>query len=165
MGTKYSIERIRLESLFNNHGASRHLLSILGSCQQLSILWLPGNTLTGCLSYFIPDQHAGLPSLEKLFLNYTTLNNRDLLHLVHLIHNRKLSGLKEFDLGANRLHRMTGVLEDLLKVCATSHHRELKLCLWFNNLSIAFVNKCKLLWSHSNIELVFEPDDARNTDK
>ena len=139
--------------------ASRHLMSALGRCKRLTNLWLPGNTLTGCLPSFISGEHAGLPFLEELLLNYTGLNNRDILHLTHLMKEGKLSGLKELDLGANYLHRMEGILEGLVEACVNSHQRELKLYLWFNNLSIEFVDKCKLLCSNRNLKLCFEPED------
>ena len=139
--------------------ASKYLLSALGSCLQLTALWLPGNTLTGCLPHFIPDPHDGLHSLEKFFLNYTRLKNQDLLHLMHLVKKRKLSRLKELDLGANSLHKMAGVVEHLIEACITNYQRELKLCLWFNYLSTASVDKCKFLCSNTNIKLCLNPAD------
>ena len=82
-GPKPALKELDLSHCSMPTDACRHLLSALGSCRQLSNLWLPGNTLTGSLSSFIPEQHAGLHSLEELFLNYTALNKRDLLHLTH----------------------------------------------------------------------------------
>ena len=147
--------------------ACRHLLSALGSCMQLTNLWLPGNTLTVCLPSFIPDPHDGLHLLEGLFLNYTGLKNQDLVHLIYLVTKSKLSRLKELDLGANSLYRMAGVLEELIEACITNYQSELKLCLWFNNLSIATVDKYKVLCNNTNIKLCIEPEDAfqaRNND-
>ena len=69
-------------------------------------LWLPGNTLTGCLQNFLADDDSSLPSLQELFLSYTRLNAQDLLHLGRLIQADKIPQLKELDLGANGLHRM-----------------------------------------------------------
>ena len=82
------------------------LLSVLGICRNLTELWLPGNTLTGCLQNFLADPDSRLPSLQELFLNYTKLNAHDLLHLDQLIQAEKMPQLRELDLGANGLHKM-----------------------------------------------------------
>ena len=167
-GARPPLKKLDLSNCLMPPEASKYLLLALGSCRQLSNLWLPGNTLTGCLPFFIPDPHDGLHSLEELFLNYTGLNNQDLLHLIYLVKRRKLSRLKELDLGANSLYRMVGELEDLIEACITNYQNELKLYFWFNNLSIAAVDKCKFLCKNTNIELCIEPEDAfpaRNTDR
>ena len=82
---------------------------------KLKILDLSANTLTGCLTSFLPDPHPGLPELEKLNLNRTALNKEDLHHLTHLIQTHKLSGLKVLDLVYNRLSEMETDVEHLIE--------------------------------------------------
>ena len=158
-GPKTVLKELDLSHCSIPSDACRHLLSVLGSCRQLLNLWLPGNTLTGSLSSFIPDQHAGLPSLQEFFLNYTTLNKRDLLHLAHLIRKGKLPELKELDLGANSLYRNVCALEELVQASITNHERELKLCLWFNSLPSVSVDKFKVLCNNTNTVLCLDPAD------
>ena len=162
-GVKSVLKELDLSHCEIPSGSSKYLLSALGSCLQLTILWLPGNTLTGSLPRFIPDPHDGLHSLEELFLNYTGLSNRDLLHLIDLVKKRKLSRLKELDLGANSLYRMADVLEHLMEVCVTNYQHELKLCIWFNNMSTAAEDKFKILCNNTNIKLCTEREDAFQT--
>ena len=119
----------------------------------LQCLDLSFHTLTGCLTSFVPDPHPGLPELEKLNLNRTALNKEDLQHLTHLIQTHKLPGLKVLDLIGNRLSEMETDVEHLIETCVNHHQRELKLRLWFNDLSDAFEEKWKQRCAGTKIEL------------
>ena len=69
----------------------------------LQILNLSGNTLTGCLSSFLPDSHPGLPQLKKLDLGYTALKKEDLQQLLYITQHSKLPKLEELYLSGNTL--------------------------------------------------------------
>ena len=131
------------------------LLSALGRCRSLTELWLPGNTLTGCLHNFLADHDSRLPSLKELFLSYTKLNVHDLQHLNQLIQNEKMPQLGELDLGANNLNTMEEPLCELVQALVSHHQRELKLNLYFNHLSYRFVRRMTLLCQNTDIELEF----------
>ena len=129
------------------------LLSALGRCTKLTELWLPGNSLTGCLQNFLADHDSRLPSLKELFLSYTKLNVKDVLYLGQLIRAEKMPRLRELDLGANGLHTMEEPLEELVQALINHHQRELKLNLYFNHLSYRSVRRMKLLCQNTDIEL------------
>ena len=131
------------------------LLFALGKCKNLTELWLPGNTLTGCMHHFLSDNSQKLPSLEELFLSYTELNKRDLVHLVQLIQNQQLSQLGELDLGGNNLHQMEETIVDLVQALVTHHPRRLKLNIWFNFLSGSLHEKLISICGNTGIELNF----------
>ena len=131
------------------------LLSALGQCRCLTELWLPGNTVTGCLQNFLADHDSRLPSLKELFLSYTKLDVKDLLYLGQLIRAEKMPQLSELDLGANGLHTMEEPLGELVQTLVSHHQRELKLNLYFNHLSYRFVRRMKLLCQNTDIELEF----------
>ena len=131
------------------------LLLALGRCRNLVELWLPGNTLSGCLQNFLAHPNSRLPFLEELFLSYTQLIEQDLLHLAQLLKTLKLPQMKELDLGANRLHRMEKTVYELVQSLVKHHQGELKLNLYFNNLPNEFVQKIKLLCQNTDIVLEF----------
>ena len=134
------------------------LLLALGKCRKLTELWLPGNALTACLQYFLAHPNSKLPSLEELFLSYTKLNRWDLLHLTQLIRTEKMPQLRELDLGANNLNTMQEPLCELVQALVYHHQRELKLNLYFNNLSNEFKERIKILCQNSSIELEFKEE-------
>ena len=131
------------------------LLLVLGKCRKLRELWLPGNTLTGCLQYFLADHDSRLLFLQELFLSYTKLNVKDLLHLGQLIKVEKMPQLRELDLGANGLHRIEESLDDLVQTLVDRHQRELKSNLHFNRLSPESVQTIKSLCQNTDIVLEF----------
>ena len=131
------------------------LLLALGRCRNLTELWLPGNALTGCLQYFLAHPSSKLPSLEELFLSYTKLNRWDLIHLTQMIRTEKMPQLRELDLGANNLNTMEEPLGVLVQAVVFHHQRELKLNLYFNNLSNECKEKVKVLCQNTSIELEF----------
>ena len=120
---------------------------------KVEVLDLSYNTLTGCLSSFLPDPHPGLPELEKLILEDTELNKEDLQHLSHLIQTHKLPGLKNLDLSFNRLYEMETDVEHLIEAYATQHQRKLNLWLWNTGLSEAFAEKWKQRCAETKTEL------------
>ena len=131
------------------------LLSALGRCRSLTELWLPGNTLTGCLQNFLAEHDSRLPFLQELFLSYTKLSAHDLLHLSQLIQAMKIPQLRELDLGANGLRRIEDSLKDLVQALVSHHQKDLKLNLYFNKLSQEFVQISKLQCQNTDIALEF----------
>ena len=105
------LEQLRLKSTALNKEDLQHLFSIIQSNKIPKVyeLDLSGNTLTGCLSSFLPDPHPGLPALRWLDLQSTTLNKEDLQHLLSVVY--KLPNLWELDLSQNTL---TGCLSGFL---------------------------------------------------
>ena len=95
------LEKLRLTDTTLNKDDLQHLLFIAYKLHKLHILDLSNNILTGCLSNFLPDPHQGLPSLELLNLDSTSLNKEDLYHLSSIAH--KLPKLQELDLSHNTL--------------------------------------------------------------
>ena len=132
------------------------LLSVLGRCRNMTELWLPGNTLTGCFVNFLAQPNLTLTCLKELFLSYTKLNAQDLLNLAQLIQAEKMPMLKELDLGANELHRIEDSLEELLQTLLCDHQRELKLNIYFNSLTQKSVQRMNKLCENTDIELKFE---------
>ena len=154
-GPRPSLQELDLSHCSLPVKVCKPLLLVLGRCRNLTELWLPGNTLTGCLHKFLADRDSTLPSLQELFLSYTKLNAQDLWHLDQLIQAEKMPQLRELDLGANGLHRMEGPLVKLVHSLAHHHQRELKLNLYFNNLSTESVRRIKLLCWNTHIMLEF----------
>ena len=90
---------------------SKNVMGQISYITHLSILELSWNTLTGCLTSFLPDPHPRLPGLVDLCLQSTALNTEDLQYLFSIIQNNKLPKLRELDLSHNTL---TECLCDLL---------------------------------------------------
>ena len=80
-----------------------HLLLTAHKLPKLKELDLSYNILTGCLSSFLPDPHAGLPELETLVLRGTGLNKKDLQHLSSITQRDKLPKLRRLLLSRNNL--------------------------------------------------------------
>ena len=87
------------------------LLQSLSACNKLILLDLSHNSLTGCLSSFLPDTHLGLPELEKLILRHTALNLEDLQQISRITQCNKLPKLRILDLSYNTL---TGCFSNFL---------------------------------------------------
>ena len=83
----------------------RHCLRIAHKLPKLTDLDLSHNTLTGCLSSFLPDPdpHKGLQFLDSLSLQCTELDKVDFKHLSSIIQSNKLPKLRELDLSSNTL--------------------------------------------------------------
>ena len=155
-GPDHPLEELDLSHCQLPASVSGPLLSVLGRCKKLKEIWLPGNTLTGCLHQFLSSPTSQLPFLEELFLSYTELNHQDLLHLCHLIQEEKIPELKELDLGANGLDKNKKLVERLVETCVTHHQVGLKINTWFNNLSRDFNDHLKQLSTGFAIEVVTE---------
>ena len=151
------LRELDLENTKLNKEDLQHLSCITQSNKspKLEILDLSRNTLTGCLTSFLPDPHPGLPELEKLNLQCTALNKEDLQHLTRLIQTHKLPGLKDLDLQGNRLSEMETDFEHLIEACVNHHQTELWLWLWGNGLSGSFVKKWEQRCAGMKIELAF----------
>ena len=104
---------------------------------------LSQNTLTGCLSSFLPDAHPGLPQLGCLYLKGTALNKDDLHHLKHLLQDSKLPKLYVLHLEGNELYQMKEELKEFVETCFTNHHGSLTLYVTDNGLSTEFLNQLK----------------------
>ena len=151
------LELLNLNHTRLNRDDLQHLFSITQSNKlpKLQKLDLAGNDLTGCLSSFLPDPHPGLPQLQKLDLEDTALNKDDLQHLTHLIQTQNLPRLEYFDLRCNGLSGLESELEKLIETCITHHKVQMKLRLWFIDISIEFKIKWRNRCKGTNIQLYF----------
>ena len=110
----------------------KHLFSVI-QCNKLQKLWdldLSNNTLTGCLSSFLPDPHPGLPELRRLRLKSTALNKDDLQHLLSVTY--KLPKLSQLDLSG---YTLTGCLSSFLTDPHPGLHELEELNLWSTALN------------------------------
>ena len=109
------LQWLRLSDTKLNKGDLQHLSKIVqpNKLPNLGYLDLSFNTLTGCLSSFLPDSHPGLPLLEELDMEHTALNEGDLQHLSNITQNNKLPRLRILDLSDNILAGcLSGFLPD-----------------------------------------------------
>ena len=127
------------------------LFRSVAACNNLEVLSLKGNTLTGKLSKL--DPHEGLLFPGRLELNATALNKDDLAHLTHLIERNKLPKLQGLDLNENNLCEMEDESGKLIEACVSHHQRELTLWLWSNDLSEEFKETWKERCEGTDIEL------------
>ena len=107
------LETLKLRSTGLNKEDLQHLSCITQSNKlpKLKILDLSWNTLTGCLTSFLPDPHPGLLELRESELAKTKLNKEDLQHLSHITQYNKLPSLQCLDLS---FHTLTGCLTSFL---------------------------------------------------
>ena len=107
------LETLELRSTGLNKEDLQHLSCITQSNKlpKLKILDLSWNTLTGCITSFLPDPHPGLLELRELKLANTELNKEDLQHLSHITQYNKLPSLQCLDLS---FHTLTGCLTSFL---------------------------------------------------
>ena len=132
---------------------SGQIVSVLSSCKNLRHFSLPGNTLTGVFSNFVPH-----PCLTHVDLSDSSLDNKDLKHLIDLIELNKVPNLSELWLIGNSLNKVEKELEQLLDVCLKCHPRELKIFLFRNNLSEDFIHHWSTKCKGTLINLDFEKD-------
>ena len=101
------------------------LIQQINRCSTLRVLDLSHITLTGYLSSFLPDPHPGLPELQQLNLDWISLNQEDVCHLLSIAY--KLPRLRRLDLSYSFL---TGCLSSFLPDPhpGLSELRELNLC-------------------------------------
>ena len=129
------------------------IVSVLSSCKNLRHFSLPGNTLTGVFSNFVPH-----PCLDNLDLSDSSLSKTDLKHLIDLIEQKKVPKLSELWLIGNSLNKVEEELAQLLDICLKCHQRELKIFLFRNNLSEDFVHHWSTKCKGTLINLDFERD-------
>ena len=149
------LHELNLRNTRLNYDDVQHLLSIAYKLPKLHELDLSGNTLTGCLSSFLPDPHPGLPQLRSLNLARTELNKDDLQHLTHLIQTLKLPGLMNLYLSHNRFDELETNVKHLIEVCSTYQKRGLWLFMGSNGLSHAFQEILKQRCAGKMINLFF----------
>ena len=144
----------------------QHLFNIiqLNKLPKLCSLDLSHNTLTGCLSSFLPDPHPGLHQLHYLYLSNTKLNRDDLQHLKHLVQNGKLLGLWDLHLEGNELCQVKEELRDLVETLI-QHQDKIKLPFWYQTLNVwladndlpkAFQNQLTQITEGTKIYVHFE---------
>ena len=136
----------------------KNVIGQLRHISRLSYLDLSGNTLTGCLTNFLPDPHPGIPELKEIHLSGTALDKEDLQHLTHLIQTHKLPGLETLDLEHNRFRGIETDVEHLIEACVSHHQRGLNLVMLGNDLSDAFREKWKQRCAGTNIGLDFDSE-------
>ena len=107
------LETLKLRYTGLNKEDLQHLSHITqyNKLPKLRSLDLSDNTLTACLTSFLPDPHPGLLELRELDLENTELNKEDLQHLSYITQYNKLPSLKCLDLS---WHILTGCLTSFL---------------------------------------------------
>ena len=129
------------------------IISVLSQCENLNHMSLPGNTLTGTFSQFIPH-----PPLGCLDLGDSALNKNDLNHLNNLFQDQKLPNLFELFLIGNSLDEMKEHLETLLDTSIKHHQRQLTIFLCHNNLFESFMETWSAKCKETDITLDFQTD-------
>ena len=151
------LEELYLRNTELNKNDLHHLSHITQSNKlpKLRVLKLSNNTLTGCLSCFLPDPHPGLPELEHLHMTDTEVNKDDLQHIKHLVQYRKLPQLSHLYLEENELFQMKEELRNLVETCNTRHQGYLRLRLADNDLPEEFENQLKQCCDGTKIRVTF----------
>ena len=134
---------------------SSQLISLLSRSKNLCHMSLPGNTLTGTFTQFVPH----LP-LKHLDLSDTALNKEDIDHLMDIVQKNKVLNLKELLLIGNSLHLLHKETETLLDTCIKHHPNKLTVFLCQNNLSKEFQTKWASRCKGTKIKLDFDTDHA-----
>ena len=88
-----------------------------------------GNNLTGYMYNLVSDSDSGLPLLERLYLENTTITSDDINHLIHIIETGKLPNLEMLNLDRNDFGGMEAEIDRLLNVAIAFHQRELEVRL------------------------------------
>ncbi len=115
-----------------------------GKLLQLKQLDLRSNILSGCLKdLFGGPGHPGFPSLKRLDLHNTDLNQEDVESLSAAVRAGKLPQLKELNLGFNDLSDMEREVEALVAACVAHCEELLWLGLRDTGLSEEFIQWCR----------------------
>ena len=128
------------------------LLQTLSSCEQLSYLNISGNTITGCLYYFMSDPNPNpvVTYLSFFSLECTRMNKSDIQHLIHLIQSNKLPCLKDVYLQETN---WTGEeLQQLKKACASHPNGQSILCITSDNNNKEKVKRQTSLKKNKQVE-------------
>ena len=142
----------------------QHLSHILkkNKLPKLNYLELSGNTLTGCLSSFLPDPHPGLPELRWLYLKNTALNREDVRDLTSIMKTRKLPRLETIHLD-RVLHNVQDdqrQLSNFLETCVDCHKTRLTISLKENNLPTEFRKEMVELCAGTLVHPIFEKSES-----
>ena len=129
-------------------------LRVLSNFDNLVILDLSGNTLTGFLPNFIPESQPGLPSLEKLLLYDATLNVDDLNHITNLIQDNKFPNIKALEFDNNNFEGFEDIVEQLLNA-GIQYQKEIKLSFRSTNLDKEFTEKLQKQCKGTNVDIKF----------
>ena len=147
------LQRLKLRGTGLNKVDLQYLLSIANKLPKLKELDLSNNTLTGYLSSFLQENQPGFPGLEKLHLRHTRLNAADLQHLVRVMQIHKLPRLDTLSLVFDKLYGVDIDVENLIKACVTHHQKQMKLKLWYRDISHVFVKKLEQQCAGTKIKL------------
>ena len=120
----------------------------------LVLLHLSGNTLTGCLPNFITESQPELPTLEKLQLNDAGLNIDDLNHITNLIQDNKIPNIKEIEFDNNNFEGFEDTIEQLINA-GIQYQTELKLSFRSTNLDKEFTEKLQKQCKGTNVDIKF----------
>ena len=93
------------------------LFQSLSFRKNLKNLHFSGNTVTDCLSSFLPDSSPGLSSIKCLQLMNSSINKVDLQHLSQIIRRNKLPNLKELCFEEKSWDVMELELKEMKKAC------------------------------------------------
>ena len=129
------------------------IISVLSQCKNLWNIILPGNTLTGTFSQFVPH-----PPLEHLDLCDTALNKEEIDHLTNIIQENKVPNLEELFLVGNSLNSLKNETETLLDTCIKLHPNNLTVFVHRNNLTEEFRKEWTLRCEGTKIKLDFDTD-------
>ena len=132
---------------------SGQIISVLSRCKNLYHMSLPGNTLTGTFSQFVPH-----PGLEHLDLSDTALNTDDIDHLSKIIQENKVPKLKELFLNGNSLDSLKKETEAVLDTCMNHHPTKLTVFLYGNNLTEDFRNEWTIRCEGTTVKIDFDTD-------
>ena len=103
------------------------LFQSLSYCKNVKNLHFSGNTITSCLSSFLPDLSPDLPSLKYLQLMSTAMDKTDVKHLSQFIRRNKLPNLKELCLEEDSWDGMELELKEMKKACVKQLSGDFKL--------------------------------------
>ena len=130
---------------------SGQIVSVLSTCNNLYHMSLPGNTLTGTFSQFVPH----LP-LKHLDLSDTVLNKEDIAHLTYLLCRSEVPHIKELFLDGNSLHSLHKETSTLLDTCIKHYRNELTVVLSQNDFTKEFEKEWNSRCQGTKIKLDFD---------
>ena len=139
---------------------SGQIISVLSHCKNLYHMSLPGNTLTGQFSQFVPHRH-----LRHLDLSDTALNTDDIDHLAAIIRSSKVQSLRTLYLNGNSLDKLEEKTKTLLETCMKHHTNKLTVFLYRNNLTQEFQEDWTSRCEGTKIKLDFDTDSEYKTFK
>ena len=130
----------------------------------LMIINLSGNILTGIFQHFLPDPSPGLPLLMFFDLSFTGLNKEDLQHLIHLIKKQKLPKLQVLALMEKERYEMNAELGMLIEACVKNQHGRLELNVSSRNSSEEFKEICEQYCEDTHVDLMIDDNEERDSE-